>query len=162
MFHHEFIVDNFTVWENEDIFKLEAFASICPVLADQLMVSAFIMNFPGATPLDCKELDKLPRPPPPPALAQSGLCAQLALCHPPTPVQLPTFPRHLLPCFCAMSMLCRQQCWKPWIASYQAPVGLWWHCGSTRSYIFLRWTIPVATVDCCHNYATYLCRSPAR
>ena len=63
MFHHEFIVDNFTVWVNGDVSKLEAFASICPVPANQFMVSAFILNFPWATPLDCKELDHLPRPP---------------------------------------------------------------------------------------------------
>ena len=62
MFHHGFIVDNHTVWVRGDVSKLEAFASICPVPADQFMVSAFVMNFPGATPLDCKELDKLPRP----------------------------------------------------------------------------------------------------
>ena len=36
---------------------------MCPVPANQFMVSAFILNFPGATPLDCKELDNLPRPP---------------------------------------------------------------------------------------------------
>ena len=41
----------------------EAFASICTVPTNQFMVSAFILNFPGATPLDCKELDNLPRPP---------------------------------------------------------------------------------------------------
>ena len=56
-------MDNFLVWVNRDVSKLEAFASICPVPADQCMVSAFIMNFPGDTPLDCKELDPLPRPP---------------------------------------------------------------------------------------------------
>ena len=87
MFHHEFIVDNFTVRVNGDVSKLEAFASICPVPANQFMVSAFILNFPRATPLDRKELDNVPRPPP---LAQSGLCgAQLALTtqprHPSTP-----------------------------------------------------------------------------
>ena len=55
MFHHEFIVDNFTVWVNGDESKLEAFASICPIPANEFMVSACILNFPGATPLDCKE-----------------------------------------------------------------------------------------------------------
>ena len=63
MFHHEFIVANFPVWVNGDMSKLEAFASMCPVPANEFMVSAFILNFPGATPLDCKELDNLPRPP---------------------------------------------------------------------------------------------------
>ena len=63
MLHHEFVVDNYTVWVRGDVSKLEAFASICPVPADQFMVLAFVMNFPGATPLDCKELDKLPPPP---------------------------------------------------------------------------------------------------
>ena len=42
---------------------LQAFASICPVCANHFMVSAFILNFRGATPLDCKELNNLPRPP---------------------------------------------------------------------------------------------------
>ena len=63
MFHHEFNVDNFTPWVNGDVSKLEAFASICHVPANQFMVSAFILNFPVASPLDCKELDNLPRPP---------------------------------------------------------------------------------------------------
>ena len=63
MFRHEFIVDNFTVWVNVGESKLEAFASICPVSANQFMVSAFILNFPRPPPLDCKELDNLPRPP---------------------------------------------------------------------------------------------------
>ena len=63
MFHHEFIVDNFTVWVKGDVSKLEVFGSICPVPTNEFMVSAFILNFPRATPLDCKELDNLPRPP---------------------------------------------------------------------------------------------------
>ena len=63
MFHHNFIVDNFTVWVNGDVSKLEAFASIHPVLANEFMVSAFILKFPGASALDYKELDNLPRPP---------------------------------------------------------------------------------------------------
>ena len=63
MIHHEFIVYNFTVWGNGDVSKLESFASICPVPANQFMVLAFILNFPGATPLDCKELHNLPWPP---------------------------------------------------------------------------------------------------
>ena len=63
MFHHEFIVDNFTVWVNGDVSKLEVLASISPVPANQVMVSAFILIFFGATPLDCKELDNLSRPP---------------------------------------------------------------------------------------------------
>ena len=54
MFHHEFIVDNYTIWVGGDVSKLEAFASICPVPANQCLL--------GATPLDRKELDKLPRP----------------------------------------------------------------------------------------------------
>ena len=121
MFNHEFIVDNFTVWVNGDVSKLEAFASICRVPANEFMVSGFILNFPRATPLDCKELDNLPRPP----LAQSGLCgAQWALYHPTPPAQYPSVPRHQLPCFCGMSMLCQQQCFKPLIASKQVPGGL--------------------------------------
>ena len=44
MFHHEFIVDNFTVWVNGDVSKLDVFASICPVPANQFMVSAFILT----------------------------------------------------------------------------------------------------------------------
>ena len=63
MFHHEFIVPNFTVRVNGNVPKLEAFASISSVGANQSLVSAFILNFPGTTPLDCKELDNLPRPP---------------------------------------------------------------------------------------------------
>ena len=59
----DFIVDNFTARVNGDISKLQAFVSIRTVSADQFMVSAFIMNFPGATPLDCRDLDKQPRPP---------------------------------------------------------------------------------------------------
>ena len=62
MFHHEFIVDHYTLWVTGDVSKLEAFASICIVFVDQFMVSAFVMNFSGATPLECKELDKLPQP----------------------------------------------------------------------------------------------------
>ena len=56
-------MDNFTVWVNGDVSKVEAFASICPVPANQFMAWACILNFPGATPLDCRELDTLPRPP---------------------------------------------------------------------------------------------------
>ena len=63
MLHHEFIANNFTTWVNGDVSKLEAFASICPVRANQFMVSTFILNFPRATPLDCKGLDNVPRPP---------------------------------------------------------------------------------------------------
>ena len=75
-------MDNFAIWVNGDVSKLEAFASICPVPANQFMVSAFILNFPWATPLGCKELDNLPRTP----LAPSGLCgAQWALYHPTPP-----------------------------------------------------------------------------
>ena len=44
MSHHEFIVDNFTVWVNGDVSKLEVFASICPVPGNQFMVSAFIVR----------------------------------------------------------------------------------------------------------------------
>ena len=44
MFHHEFIVNNYTVWVRRDVSKLEAFASICPVFADQFMMSAFVME----------------------------------------------------------------------------------------------------------------------
>ena len=113
MFHHEFIVDNYTVWVRGDVSKLEAFASICPVPADQFMVSAFVMNLPGATPLDCKELDKLPRPP----LAQSRLCvAQWGLCLTPRPFKLPGVAM-LMHSSSGMSMLCLQQCCKPWTAS---------------------------------------------
>ena len=59
MFHHQFIVDNFTIWVNWDVSKLEAFASICPVPTNEFMVLAFILNFHAATPLDCKALDNL-------------------------------------------------------------------------------------------------------
>ena len=92
MFQHEFIVGNFTVWVNGDVSKLPVFASMCPVLANQFMVSAFILTFPRATPSDCKEVDN--RPP----LAQSGLCgAQWALYHPTPPAQYPSVPRHQQP-----------------------------------------------------------------
>ena len=80
MFHHDFILHNYTVWVRGDVSKLEAFASICPVRADQLMVLAFVMNFPGATPLDYKELDKLPHPP-------SGTVK--VVCRPMGPFQAP-------------------------------------------------------------------------
>ena len=63
MFHREFIVDNFAVGVTGDVSKLKAIASICPVPANQFMLSAFILNFPRATPVDCKELNNLPRPP---------------------------------------------------------------------------------------------------
>ena len=56
-------VNNHAVWVKGEISKLEAFASICPIPADQFMVSAFAMNFPTATPLEAKDLDRLPRPP---------------------------------------------------------------------------------------------------
>ena len=56
-------MDNFTVWVNGVMSKLEAFASIYGVPANQFMVSAFILNFLGATSLDYKELGSLPRPP---------------------------------------------------------------------------------------------------
>ena len=46
-----------------EISNLEAFASICPIPADQFVVSAFAMNFPTATPLEAKDLDQLPRHP---------------------------------------------------------------------------------------------------
>ena len=62
MFHHDFIVDNYTVLVRGDVSTLEAFARICHVPAHQFMVSGFVMNFLGATSLDCKRLDKLPRP----------------------------------------------------------------------------------------------------
>ena len=61
--HHEFIIDNCTVWVKGDVSKLEAFASIHLVPADQLMGTAFALNFPLTTPLKTKELDMLPRPP---------------------------------------------------------------------------------------------------
>ena len=48
MFHHEFVVNNHAIWVKGEISKLEAFASICPIPADQFMVSAFAMNFPTA------------------------------------------------------------------------------------------------------------------
>ena len=63
MFHHEFVVNNHAVLVKGEISKLEAFAIICPIPADQFMVSAFAMNFPTATPLEAKDLDQLPRPP---------------------------------------------------------------------------------------------------
>ena len=63
MFHHEFVVNNHAIWVKGEISKLEAFASICPIPADQFMVSAFAMNFPTATPLQAKDLDQLQRPP---------------------------------------------------------------------------------------------------
>ena len=63
MFHHEFVVNNHAVWVKGEIPKLEAFASICPILADQFMVSAVAMNFPIATPWEAKDLHHLPRPP---------------------------------------------------------------------------------------------------
>ena len=56
-------MDNYAVWVRGDVSKLGGVASICPLPADQFMVSAFLMNYPGATHLDCKELDKLPRLP---------------------------------------------------------------------------------------------------
>ena len=49
------------VWVRGNVSKLGAFASICPFPTDQFMVLAYVMNFPGATPFECKELDKLPR-----------------------------------------------------------------------------------------------------
>ena len=63
MFHHEFVVYNHAIWVKGEISKLEAFASICPIPADQFMVSAFAINFPTATPLQAKDLDQLQHPP---------------------------------------------------------------------------------------------------
>ena len=63
MFHHEFVVNNHAVSVKGESSQLEAFDSICPIPADQFMVSAFAMNFPTATPLQAKDLDQLQRPP---------------------------------------------------------------------------------------------------
>ena len=49
MFYYDFIVDISTVWVNGGVSKLEAFAIIFPVPANQFMVSAFILISPGAT-----------------------------------------------------------------------------------------------------------------
>ena len=57
-------MDNYAFCVRSHVFKSGAFASICPVPAEQILVPAFIMNFPGATPLDYKVLHKLPPPPP--------------------------------------------------------------------------------------------------
>ena len=57
------MLDNFIVWFNGDVSELEAFATMCRVPANQFMMLAFILNLFGATPLDCKELDNLPRLP---------------------------------------------------------------------------------------------------
>ena len=35
-----------------------------------------------------------------------------------------------------MSMLCQQQCCKPWTASNQGQVGLWWLSGNEKTCIF--------------------------
>ena len=111
MFHREFIVDNYTPWVRGDVSKLEAFASICPVRADHFTLSAFVMNFPGATRLDSKELDKLP---------------------------LPNHPRAMLMhSTSGMSILHQQQSCKPRTASNQGQVGLWWHLGNRKTCIFL-------------------------
>ena len=63
MIHHEFVENNNALWLKGEISKLEAFASICPIPADQSMVSAFATNFLTATPLQAKDLDQLQRPP---------------------------------------------------------------------------------------------------
>ena len=127
MFHHEYIVDDFAAWVNGDVSTLEAFANLCPVHANQFMVSAFILNFPGATPLDSKELDNLPRPP-----TRKVRVVRRAM-GPLSPDPASPVPRHQLPCFCGMSMLCQQQCCEPSIASNQLPGVLWWYCGSSSS-----------------------------
>ena len=71
MFGHEFVVDKCAVWVKGDVSKLEAFTSICPVLTDELMMSAFALNFPLATPLKTKESDISSSHP----LVHSQLCA---------------------------------------------------------------------------------------
>ena len=53
----------FTTSSSLTILLYGSMGSICPVPANHFMVSAFILNFPGATPLDWKELDNQPRPP---------------------------------------------------------------------------------------------------
>ena len=103
MFHHKLIVDNFTLRVNGDVSKLEVFANIYRVPANQFMVSIFILNFRGATSLDCKELDNLPRPP---TGTVRVVRRPMALYHPtPSPLYR-NLPRHQLPCLCGMSMLC--------------------------------------------------------
>ena len=105
MFHHEFVVNNHAIWVKGEICKLEAFASICPILADQFMVSAFAMNFPTATPLQAKDLDQLHAP----QVAPSQLCVgPLPLCLPHRPHQSPKHQSvRLLHFTFAMSMWCQ-------------------------------------------------------
>ena len=55
-------MDKYTIWVGCGFSRSEAFASICPDLAHQFMALGCVMNFPGTTPLDCKELEKLPAP----------------------------------------------------------------------------------------------------
>ena len=133
MFHHELMVINFTIWVNGYVSKLEAFASICPVPTNEFMVLAFILNFPRATPLDCKELDNVPRPP---TGTVRVVRRPMGPLHPTPPAQFPSVPRHQLPCFGGMSMLWQQQGCKPLIACNQVPERLWRHSGSSSSYIF--------------------------
>ena len=132
MFHHEFIVENYTVWVKSAVSKLEAFASICRVPTDQSMGSAFVMNFLRATPLDCKGLDKLPRP-------ASGRIRVVRRRMGPFPdtyaIQAPS--AMLLHPTSGMSMLCQQQSYKPWTASKQGQAGIWWHLGNGKTFIFL-------------------------
>ena len=63
MFHNELVVNNYAVWVKGEISNMEAFAIICPIPADQFMLSAFAMNVSTTTALEAKDLDQLPRPP---------------------------------------------------------------------------------------------------
>ena len=44
MYHDESIVDQHTLWVKGKVSKLEAFANICPILANQFIVSAFALR----------------------------------------------------------------------------------------------------------------------
>ena len=41
LYHHEFIVEDCIVCKKREVSKVKAFASMCPILANQFMVSAF-------------------------------------------------------------------------------------------------------------------------
>ena len=143
MFHHEFIVNNYNVWVRRNVSKLEAFASICPVLAYQFLVSAYR----GATPLECKELDKLPRPP----FATAKV------------VRRPMGPLHdthaiLVPHSSHARALHLRHEHVVSAAVLQTPdrlqLGVGWSMvalSTRKTYIFLQWTTPSPTTSFCHN-----------
>ena len=133
MFHREVVVDYYTVRISGDVPKLEAFASICLVPPHHFMVSGFVMNFQGATPLGCKEREKVPRP-------ASGTVRVVRRPTDPLPDTRPfNHPRAILVhSTSGMSMLFQQHSCKPWNASNQRHVGLWWHLGNINTCIFLQ------------------------